>query len=68
VKTVEEARKHPENVANKDLHEIVEYHAEQIRTLNTKPIIIGHSFSGLIAEELTGMGLAAASLAIDRRQ
>jgi len=63
--TVQEARDNPDLVAGKGLEEIVAYHAEQVRTLPTKPIIIGHSFGGLIAERLAGMGLAAASVAID---
>jgi pimeloyl-ACP methyl ester carboxylesterase len=64
-KTVAEARKHPEQVANKGLEEIVDYHAEQIRKLGSKPIVIGHSFGGLIVEKLAGMGLASATVAID---
>src|SRR5437868_2596382 len=64
-KTVEDARKHPELVADKGLGEIVEYHAEQIRELPEKPILVGHSFGGLIVEELAGRGLARASVAID---
>src|SRR5258708_1417010 len=64
-KTVAAARKNPELVAGKGLDEIVEYHAQQLRKLGTKPIVIGHSFGGLIAEKLAGMGLVSASVAID---
>lgn len=64
-KTVDETRQHPELVADKGLDEIVDYHAEQISMLNSKPVIIGHSFGGLITEELAGRGLAAAAVAID---
>jgi alpha-beta hydrolase superfamily lysophospholipase len=63
--TIGEARQHPETVANKGLDEIVEYHAQQIRELGTKPVIVGHSFGGLITEKLAGMGLASAAVAID---
>ena len=56
--TVAAARQNPDSVAGKGLDEIVEYHAEQIRKLDAKPIIVGHSFGGLIAEKLAGMGLA----------
>jgi alpha-beta hydrolase superfamily lysophospholipase len=63
--TIAAARANPELVANKGLDEIVEYHAEQIRKLGGKPIIIGHSFGGLIVEKLAGMGLAAAAVAVD---
>ena len=36
-----------------------------IRALDTKPIVIGHSFGGLIAQRLLGEGLAAAAVGID---
>jgi pimeloyl-ACP methyl ester carboxylesterase len=63
--TVAAAREHPELVAGKGLDEIVEYHAQQLRKFSKKPIIIGHSFGGLIVEKLAGMGLASAAVAID---
>jgi len=63
--TVAAAREKPDSVANKGLDEIVAYHAEQIQKLGVKPIVIGHSFGGLIAEKLAGMGLATAAVAID---
>jgi pimeloyl-ACP methyl ester carboxylesterase len=63
--TVAEARENPELVAGKGLDEIVEYHTQQLRKFHTKPIIIGHSFGGLIVEKLAGMGLASAAVAID---
>jgi non-heme chloroperoxidase len=36
-----------------------------IRGLNTKPVVIGHSSGGLIAQISAGRGLAAATVAID---
>jgi pimeloyl-ACP methyl ester carboxylesterase len=36
-----------------------------IRTLGEKPIVIGHSFGGLIAQRLLGENVAAAAVAID---
>jgi pimeloyl-ACP methyl ester carboxylesterase len=63
--TVKEAREHPESVAGKGLDEIVNYLAEQIRLLPEKPIIIGHSTGGLIAEKIAGMGLSKATIVID---
>jgi non-heme chloroperoxidase len=63
--TVPLTRAYPEVEANHGLEEIVEFHANQIRGLPEKPIIIGHSFGGLIAEKLAGMGLASATVAID---
>jgi alpha-beta hydrolase superfamily lysophospholipase len=63
--TVKEARENPDSVANKGLDEIVTHHADQIKKLSAKPIIIGHSFGGLIAEKLAGMGASVAAIAID---
>jgi pimeloyl-ACP methyl ester carboxylesterase len=63
--TVPEARDYPEKVAGKGLDDIVDYHAEQIAKLNARPVLIGHSFGGLIVEKLAGMGLASATVAID---
>ncbi len=62
--TVIEARKHPETFAGKGITEIAEYQAAIIRRLDRKPVIIGHSFGGLLAMILAGQGLAAASIAI----
>lgn len=66
--TLEEARAHPERVANRSIAEITEHLAQVIRPLGTKPIVIGHSFGGLFAQKLLGMGLAAAGVAIDPAQ
>jgi len=63
--TVEEARQHPDRVAGRGIDDIVEHYAGIIRGLGAKPIVIGHSFGGLIAQRLLGQGLAAAAVAID---
>jgi pimeloyl-ACP methyl ester carboxylesterase len=63
--TVEEARRHPEVFAHKRLAQITEHFAEVIRRLAARPAVVGHSFGGLIAQRLAGMGLAAVSVAID---
>lgn len=63
--TVAETQKNTGEIAGKGLDEIVSYHAEQIQKLGSKPVVIGHSFGGLIAEKLAGMGLASATVAID---
>jgi non-heme chloroperoxidase len=39
--------------------------AEAIAALQRKPAIVGHSFGGLITQQLAGQGLGAASVAID---
>jgi non-heme chloroperoxidase len=62
--TVAEAREHPEVFAGKGIGEIADYQEAIIRRLERKPVIIGHSFGGLLTEILAGRGLAAASVAI----
>src|SRR4029453_5629261 len=62
--TVAEAREHPEVFAGKGIGEIADYEGAIIRRLNRKPVIIGHSFGGLLTMILAGRGLAAASVAI----
>ena len=63
--TVDEAREHPEVFSGKGVGEVTEHAAELIDGLQRKPIVIGHSFGGLIAQQLAGRGLAAGSVAID---
>src|SRR6266536_6269251 len=62
--TVAEAREHPEVIAGKGIGEIADYEEAIIRRLDRKPMIIGHSFGGLLTMILAGRGLAAASIAI----
>jgi pimeloyl-ACP methyl ester carboxylesterase len=62
--TVEEAKEHPEVFAGKSIGEVADHFENVIRDLNKKPVVIGHSFGGLLTEILAGRGLAAASVAI----
>jgi pimeloyl-ACP methyl ester carboxylesterase len=62
--TVTEAREHPEVFAGKGIREIADYEEAIIRRLNRKPVVMGHSFGGLLTMILAGRGLAAASVAI----
>ncbi|MET0954316.1 MAG: alpha/beta hydrolase [Cryobacterium sp.] len=63
--TVAEARAHPEVFAGKSVQGITDHVAAVIGRLDRTPIVIGHSFGGLIAQKLAGMGLAAATVAVD---
>jgi pimeloyl-ACP methyl ester carboxylesterase len=63
--TVEEARTNPDVFAKKTLKQIAEHTTEIIAALHEKPAIIGHSTGGLLAEMLAGLGLSAATVAID---
>jgi non-heme chloroperoxidase len=62
--TVAEAREHPEVFAGKGISEIANYEEAIIRRLDRKPVIIGHSFGGLLTMILAGRGVGAASVAI----
>ena len=63
--TVEETRSHADQVAGKGIDDVVDHYAEIIRGLDAPPIVIGHSFGGLIVQRLLGQDLAAAGVAID---
>ena len=63
--TVEEANHDPHVFAHKRISQITDHYVEAFGQLKTKPAIIGHSFGGLIAQRLAGMGLAAVTVAID---
>jgi pimeloyl-ACP methyl ester carboxylesterase len=66
--TVQAARENPDLVANTSIDDAAAHFAEIIGALDAKPIIIGHSFGGLLAEKLLGQDLAAAAVAIDPAQ
>src|SRR5215469_7639432 len=63
--TVEETRSNADQVAGKGIDDVVHHYAQIIRGLDAPPIVIGHSFGGLIAQRLLGQDLAAAGVAID---
>jgi pimeloyl-ACP methyl ester carboxylesterase len=63
--TVEQARANPDSVADVGIDDIVGNYATVIASLEAPPILIGHSFGGLIAERLLGQNLGAAAVAID---
>ena len=63
--TVEESRRDPGQVAGQGIDDVVSHYARIIRELAAPPVVIGHSFGGLIAQRLLGQDLAAAAVAID---
>jgi pimeloyl-ACP methyl ester carboxylesterase len=63
--TVEEANAHPEVFAGKSIGDVADHYESVITQLDHTPVIIGHSFGGLIAQILAGRGLSAAAVAID---
>lgn len=66
--TVSMAREHPEHVADRSLGEVTAHFAEVIAQLPVPPVLIGHSFGGLIAQKLLGEGIGRAAIAIDPAQ
>jgi len=63
--TVEETRREPGKVAGQGIDQVVEHYTQIINDLDSPPIVIGHSFGGLIVQRLLGQDLAAAGVAID---
>jgi pimeloyl-ACP methyl ester carboxylesterase len=66
--TVQAARENPDAVANIGIDDATGHFASVIDGLDQPPVIVGHSFGGLIAEKLLGQGVAAAAVAIDPAQ
>jgi len=63
--TVAEAKAHPEVFAHKTIGQVADHFADVIGELKKKPVVIGHSFGGLLTQIVAGRGLAAVSVAID---
>ncbi len=63
--TVEEANSKPERLAGKTVGQVADHHSDVIALLSVKPVVIGHSFGGLLTQIIAGRGLSAASVAID---
>src|SRR3989442_1084419 len=63
--TVEGARAEPEVLARKTLKQVADHTTEIIKALDKKPVVMGHSTGGLVAQMLAGRGLSAATVAID---
>ncbi len=62
---VEELRRTAGNLAGLGIEEIADHYEGIVRGLDAPPIIIGHSFGGLMAMILLDRGLGAAGVAID---
>jgi pimeloyl-ACP methyl ester carboxylesterase len=63
--TVAEARAHPEQIPPSGITQVADHYAEIIAGLDAPPILIGHSFGGLLVENLLGRGLGIGGVAID---
>src|SRR4051794_1263205 len=63
--TVGEAQQHPEAFARKSVGQVADHFGDVTRKLDGTPVVIGHSFGGLLAQILAGRGVAKATVAID---
>jgi non-heme chloroperoxidase len=63
--TVAEANANAEVFAGKTVGQVADHFEDVIRGLDKEPVVIGHSFGGLLAQILAGRGLASATVAID---
>jgi pimeloyl-ACP methyl ester carboxylesterase len=66
--TVEAARANPDSIADHGIDDVTDHYAGIIGQLPARPILIGHSFGGMIAEKLLGLDLGAAAIGIDAAQ
>ena len=63
--TVAATRDNPDALNDMGIPQMVDHYAELIGTPEVKPVVVGHSFGGLIAQELLANGVVAAAVAID---
>lgn len=63
--TVAEAREHPEVFARKMVQQVTDHYLEAIAALDRAPVVVGHSFGGLIAQKIAGEGAASVTVSID---
>jgi pimeloyl-ACP methyl ester carboxylesterase len=61
---VEDVRRDPSPLNGLGLAEIVAHYEGIVRGLDRQPVLIGHSFGGLVVELLLDRGLGAAGVAI----
>jgi pimeloyl-ACP methyl ester carboxylesterase len=66
--SADDTRKNPAAVADKGIDDITSSYLDVISTLPARPVVIGHSFGGLVAQKLLAGGAAAAAIAIDPGQ
>jgi pimeloyl-ACP methyl ester carboxylesterase len=63
--TVGEAQQHPDVFARKTVGQVADHFEDVTRKLDATPVVIGHSFGGLLAQILAGRGVARSTVAID---
>jgi pimeloyl-ACP methyl ester carboxylesterase len=65
---VEAIRKDPSALKGLKLKTVVDHYDRIIRKLDSQPILMGHSFGGLIVQMLVDRGLGAAGVLVDSAQ
>lgn len=64
--SVETLRRSPDSrLSSLTIKDLVDHYEEHIRSLSEAPILVGHSFGGLIVQMLLDRGLGRAGVAID---
>lgn len=66
--TVEASRANAEAIGDHGIDDVTEHFARIVAELPSPPILVGHSFGGMIAQKLLGQGLGVAAIAIDAAQ
>jgi pimeloyl-ACP methyl ester carboxylesterase len=66
--TVAASRRDPDAIGDHGIDDVVAHFAGIIDALPSAPILIGHSFGGMIAQKLLGQDRALAAVAIDAAQ
>lgn len=67
-RTVATTREHADAVGGHGIAEITESYQRVIDRLDQQPIVVGHSFGGLIAQKILAGGHACAAVAVDPGQ
>lgn len=62
--TAEATRRHGHDVGGQGIDDVVAHYGGLVDTMPVRPLVIGHSFGGLIAQRLLDEGRASAAVAI----
>jgi pimeloyl-ACP methyl ester carboxylesterase len=66
--SVELSRSAPDRIAGHGIDDVEAHYSAILKALPTPPIVIGHSFGGMIAQKLLGEGGVAGAIAVDAAQ
>jgi non-heme chloroperoxidase len=63
--SVEEARRDDQALAGTSVADVADHVAEVVAALDREPVLVGHSFGGLLVQMVAGRGAAAGTVSID---